>query len=172
MKLFWEYLGENLEKSHLGAGSSGNLLRRCDSRADGRKYARLDGFELAHMIRQHPRFQKTAIIFISGVHLDESDTINGYRRGAVDYISVPVVPEVLRAKISVFVELHRKTRLLERLNNSWNSGRRAHRGAQTERIPVPHACQQYSSTRMDGESRRRSVLVQPTLVRFHRVSHG
>ncbi|MBB6143369.1 PAS domain S-box-containing protein [Silvibacterium bohemicum] len=77
----------------------------------------LDGFELAEMIRQHPRFQKTAIIFISGVHLSESDTINGYRRGAVDYISVPVVPEVLRAKIGVFVELHRKTRLLERLNN-------------------------------------------------------
>ncbi len=77
----------------------------------------LDGFELADMIRQHPRFQKTAIIFISGVHFSESDTINGYRRGAVDYISVPVVPEVLRAKISVFVELHRKTRLLQRLNN-------------------------------------------------------
>lgn len=77
----------------------------------------LDGFELADMIRRHPRFQRTAIIFISGVHLSESDAINGYRLGAVDYISVPVVPEVLRAKISVFVELHRKTRLLERLNN-------------------------------------------------------
>jgi PAS domain S-box-containing protein len=77
----------------------------------------LDGFELADMIRQHPRFQKTAIIFISGVHLSESDTINGYRRGAVDYISVPVVPEVLRAKVGVFVDLHRKTRMLERLNN-------------------------------------------------------
>jgi PAS domain S-box-containing protein len=77
----------------------------------------LDGFELADLIRQHPRFQKMAIIFISGVHLSEADTITGYQRGAVDYISVPVVPEVLRAKISVFVELHRKTRLLERLNN-------------------------------------------------------
>ena len=77
----------------------------------------LDGFELADLIRQHPRFQKTAIIFISGVHLSESDTINGYRRGAVDYIQVPVVPEVLRAKVSVFVDLHRKTRMLERLNN-------------------------------------------------------
>lgn len=77
----------------------------------------LDGFQLAELIRQHPRFQKTAIIFISGVHLSNSDTINGYRRGAVDYISVPVVPEILRAKISVFVELHRKTRQLERLNN-------------------------------------------------------
>jgi PAS domain S-box-containing protein len=77
----------------------------------------LDGFELADVIRQHPRFHKTAIIFISGVHLDDSDKIQGYRRGAVDYISVPVVPEVLRAKISVFADLHRKTRMLERLNN-------------------------------------------------------
>jgi PAS domain S-box-containing protein len=76
----------------------------------------LDGFELADMIREHPRFGKTAIIFISGVHLTDSDKINGYRRGAVDYISVPVIPEVLRAKIGVFVELHRKTRLLQRLN--------------------------------------------------------
>src|SRR6201982_1401943 len=77
----------------------------------------LDGFELADVIRQHPRFQKTAIIFISGVHLTDSDKIQGYRSGAVDYISVPVVPEVLRAKIGVFVDLHRKTRQLEMLNN-------------------------------------------------------
>lgn len=76
----------------------------------------VDGFELAELIRQHPRFQQTAIIFISGVHLTDSDRIKGYRRGAVDYISVPVVPEVLRARISVFVDLYRKTRLLESLN--------------------------------------------------------
>jgi PAS domain S-box-containing protein len=76
----------------------------------------LDGFELADVIRQHPRFQKTAIIFISGVHLTDSDRIQGYRSGAVDYISVPVIPEVLRAKIGIFVELHRKTRMLESLN--------------------------------------------------------
>jgi two-component system, NtrC family, sensor kinase len=77
----------------------------------------LDGFELADIIRQHPRFQKTAIIFISGVHLTESDKVQGYRSGAVDYISVPVIPDVLRAKVSVFVELHRKRRELELLNN-------------------------------------------------------
>lgn len=76
----------------------------------------MDGFELADAIRQHPRFQKTAIIFISGVHLTDSDRIQGYRSGAVDYISVPVIPEVLRAKVAVFAELHRKTRQLERLN--------------------------------------------------------
>jgi signal transduction histidine kinase len=76
----------------------------------------IDGFELADIIRQHPRFQKTAIIFISGVYLTDLDRLKGYQRGAVDYISVPVVPELLRAKVSVFAELHRKSRQLEILN--------------------------------------------------------
>src|SRR5947209_16904851 len=76
----------------------------------------LDGFELAEIIRQHPRYQKTAIIFISAVHLTDLDRLKGYQRGAVDYISVPVVPEVLRAKVSVFAELHRRAHQLEALN--------------------------------------------------------
>jgi PAS domain S-box-containing protein len=76
----------------------------------------LDGFELASMIRQHPRFQRTAIIFISAVHLTDLDRLKGYEHGAVDYISVPVVQELLRAKVRVFSELHRKTRQLEELN--------------------------------------------------------
>ena len=59
----------------------------------------LDGFELAAMIREHPRFQKTAIIFISAIHLTEIDHLRGYEMGAVDYVPVPVVPEVLRAKV-------------------------------------------------------------------------
>src|SRR5258707_2328342 len=76
----------------------------------------VDGFELANMIRQHPRFQKTAIIFISAVHLTDVDRLKGYKQGAVDYISVPVIPELLRAKVSVFSELDRKTRQLQTLN--------------------------------------------------------
>lgn len=76
----------------------------------------IDGFELADLIRQHPRFEKTAIIFISAVHLSDLDRIRGYERGAVDYIAVPIIPEILRAKVSVFAELHRKARQLERLN--------------------------------------------------------
>lgn len=110
-------LGENLIKA-TSASEALNILLKTDvavvlmdvSMPD------VDGFELAAEIRQHPRFQKTAIIFISGVHLTDSDRIQGYRSGAVDYISVPVVPEVLRAKIAIFVELHRKTRMLEALN--------------------------------------------------------
>src|ERR1043165_9772766 len=55
----------------------------------------LDGFELAAMIRQHPRCRRTAIIFVSAVHLTEVDRVKGYAAGAVDYVSVPVVPEIL-----------------------------------------------------------------------------
>jgi signal transduction histidine kinase len=77
----------------------------------------LDGFELAELIRQHPRYQKTAIIFVSAVHLTDLDRLKGYAAGAVDYVSVPVVPEILRAKVSVFADLYRKTYQLERLNS-------------------------------------------------------
>jgi PAS domain S-box-containing protein len=76
----------------------------------------LDGFQLAAMIRDHPRFQRTAIIFISAVQVDDVDRLRGYEMGAVDYVPVPVVPAVLRAKVKVFAELYRKTRQLERLN--------------------------------------------------------
>jgi PAS domain S-box-containing protein len=76
----------------------------------------LDGFQLAAMIREHPRFQKTAIIFISAIHLSEMDRLRGYEMGAVDYVPVPVIPEVLQAKVRVFSDLYRKTRELERLN--------------------------------------------------------
>jgi PAS domain S-box-containing protein len=76
----------------------------------------LDGFQLAAMIREHPRFQQTAIIFISAIHLTDVDRMRGYEMGAVDYVPVPVIPEVLRAKVKVFAELYRKTRQLEQLN--------------------------------------------------------
>jgi two-component sensor histidine kinase/CheY-like chemotaxis protein len=76
----------------------------------------LDGFELAAMIREHPRYQKTAMIFISAIQVSDLDRLRGYEMGAVDYVPVPVVPEVLRAKIRVFAELYRKTRQLERFN--------------------------------------------------------
>ena len=77
----------------------------------------LDGFELVKMLRQHPRYEKTAIIFISAVQISDEDRIRGYQTGAVDYVPVPVIPEILRAKVRIFVELHRKSRQLERLNN-------------------------------------------------------
>jgi PAS domain S-box-containing protein len=75
----------------------------------------LDGFDLAAMIREHPRFENTAIIFVSAINLEDVDRLRGFHLGAVDYITVPVAPELLRAKVKVFAELYRKTKQLEQL---------------------------------------------------------
>src|SRR5262249_33810279 len=56
----------------------------------------MDGFETASLIHDHPRFEKTPIIFVTGVNITELDRLKGYRLGAVDYVYVPVVPEILR----------------------------------------------------------------------------
>jgi signal transduction histidine kinase len=76
----------------------------------------LDGFELARMIRDHPRFAQTALMFVSAVSVTELDLMKGYEHGAVDYMPVPIVPDLLRARVRIFLDLHRKTRALEGLN--------------------------------------------------------
>jgi len=112
-----EELGENLLKATSGREALEMLLKTDVAVVlMDVSMQELDGFQLAEMIREHPRFQKTAIIFISAVHLTDLDRLKGYQRGAVDYISVPVIPDLLRAKVSVFAELHRKARQLEILN--------------------------------------------------------
>jgi signal transduction histidine kinase len=78
----------------------------------------MDGFETAEMIHDHPRFERTPIIFVTGVQDTEFDRLKGYKLGAVDYVSVPVVPEILRSKVSVLVELHCKRRDLQVVNRS------------------------------------------------------
>jgi signal transduction histidine kinase len=112
-----EELGENLIKAASGKEALAQLLRQ--------EFAvilvdvampELDGFELAAMIREHPRFEQTAIIFVSAVHLSEFDSLRGYQAGAVDYLQVPIVPDLLRAKVRIFCDLYRKTRQLEALN--------------------------------------------------------
>src|SRR5580700_5142699 len=110
-------LGENLIKANSARDALDQLLRNDVAVVlMDVSMPEMDGFELADTIRQHPRFQKTAIIFISAVHLTDLDKLKGYQRGAVDYISVPVIPEVLRAKVSVFAELHRRAQQLQTLN--------------------------------------------------------
>ena len=112
-----EQLGENLIKAGSATEALEQLLKRnvaiilidvC--------MPDLDGFQLATMIREHPRFQKTAIIFVSAIQVNDLDLLRGYQLGAVDYVPVPIIPELLRAKVKVFAELYRKTRQLERLN--------------------------------------------------------
>jgi CheY-like chemotaxis protein len=110
----------------------------------------LDGFQLAAMIRDHPRFQKTAIIFISAIHLTDVDRLRAYEMGAVDYVPVPVIPEVLRAKVRIFAELYRKTRQLEQLNHELER-RVAERTRELEA----------SSTRLVQSEQRRSPRSPP-----------
>ena len=110
-------LGENLIMAHSGMEALDHLLKTdismvlLDVCMPG-----MDGFETAQMIHQHPRFQNTPVIFVSGIHVTDLDRLKGYQHGAVDYIPVPIVPQLLRAKVKVFTELHRKTRQLEQLN--------------------------------------------------------
>src|ERR1700733_9591649 len=110
-------LGENLLKAHSATEALQHLLKNeiavilidvC--------MPDLDGFELAALIRDHPRHQRTAIIFVSAIQMSDLDRLRGYELGAVDYIPVPVVPGLLRAKVRVFADLYRKTRQLELLN--------------------------------------------------------
>ncbi len=78
----------------------------------------MDGFEAATLIHQHPRFERTPIIFVTGVHVSELDRLKGYKVGAVDYVSIPVVPEILRSKVAVLIELFTKRRELQELNRN------------------------------------------------------
>jgi PAS domain S-box-containing protein len=100
------------------------------------------------MIREHPRFQKIAMIFISAIHLAEIDHLRGYEMGAVDYVPVPVVPEVLRAKVRVFADLYRKNRQLERLNAELE-----------ERVARRTAELEASTTRLLESEQRRSLAL-------------
>src|SRR5579864_170299 len=111
-------LGENLIQATSGREALEKLLKMKDVAVVLMDVSmpEMDGFETAQLIREHPRFARTAIIFISAVHLTDLDRVKGYERGAVDYVSVPVNAELLRAKVSVFADLHRTTRELQTLN--------------------------------------------------------
>lgn len=112
-------LGENLIKAHSGEEALRRLMETefavilLDVSMPG-----MDGFETAELIHQHPRFENTPIIFVTGVHVGDLDRLQGYRLGAIDYVQVPLVPDILRSKVAVLVELYRKRRALAGENAS------------------------------------------------------
>ncbi len=112
-------LGQNLICAHSGLEALDKLMREefavvlLDVSMPG-----MDGFEAARLIHEHPRFEKTPIIFVTGVHVTDLDRLKGYKVGAVDYVSIPVVPEILRSKVAVLVELYCKRRELRELNRN------------------------------------------------------
>src|SRR5580692_6859674 len=83
----------------------------------------LDGFEVARLIRGHPRLERTPIIFVTGHEVSTLEQLKGYEVGAIDYISVPIVPEILRSKVAVLCELHQRHRELHELNRALRDAR-------------------------------------------------
>jgi two-component sensor histidine kinase len=124
----------------------------------------IDGFHLAAMIREHPRFASTAIIFVSAVHFSQEDTMKGYEMGAVDYVSVPVIPEVLRAKVRVFTDLYRKTRELELFNEELE--RRV--AARTKELEAAAERQMILAREVDHRAKNALAVVQAII----RLSRG
>src|SRR3989442_8944793 len=99
----------------------------------------MDGFETAALIRQRPKLQHTPIIFMTAGS-DDTHALQGYSLGAVDYILTPVVPEVLRTKVKVFVELFKMTEQLKRQAE--------------ERVPLAGEQARRGGTRGRGDSAR------------------
>ena len=109
----------------------------------------MDGFEAARLIPKHLRSERTPIIFVTGVHVSELDQLRGYEVGAIDYISVPVVPEIMRAKVAVLVELYRRRRALQQLNRALEDAR-------------AELAEQHARASAEREEQLRAVLEHPT----------
>jgi two-component sensor histidine kinase len=78
----------------------------------------INGFEFAKMVRGHPRFARTPIIFVSAIAQSELDQLQGYETGAIDYMSVPISAPVFRAKVRVLLDLFSQRRELEMLKEN------------------------------------------------------
>jgi signal transduction histidine kinase len=113
LEAIFDGLGYNLVKAESGRKALGHLLKQdfvvilLDV-----KMPDMDGFELARLIRGRERTRHIPIIFLTAINKEDSDLLKGYELGAVDYLFKPVVPEILKAKVGFFVDLHVRTRLL------------------------------------------------------------
>jgi two-component system, sensor histidine kinase and response regulator len=74
----------------------------------------MDGFETAAMIRQRPSLERTPIIFVTAYNTSDIDRLKGYGFGAADYLFLPIIPEVLKTKVKVFIDLARQNWLIKR----------------------------------------------------------
>lgn len=99
----------------------------------------MDGFETASMIHQHPRYEQTPIIFVTAVNVTDMDRLRGYKLGAVDYVMVPVIPEILRGKVAVLVELYRKRRELLAANTALEEANRTLQAQQARELEALNA---------------------------------
>jgi hypothetical protein len=114
MESILQSLGQNLVKAHSGVEALRLLLKQefavilLDVNMPG-----MDGFETASMIRQRPSLEHIPILFVTALSTTDSDIFKGYSFGAVDYVLTPILPEILRTKVGVFVELSKQRRALQ-----------------------------------------------------------
>lgn len=110
-----ERLEQTLIKAHSGEEALKQLLDQefavilLDVQMPG-----IDGFEIATLIKNRPKSQHVPIIFITAIDRTSAKAFKGYSVGAVDYLFKPIVPEILQAKVSTFIELHKKTKQAQR----------------------------------------------------------
>ena len=110
-------LGENLVEARSGTDALKEVMASdCAVILLDVNMPGMDGFETASLIHQHPRFERTPIIFVTAVNVSDLDRVRGYKLGAFDYVTVPIIPEILRSKVMVLCELHRKRRDLQLAN--------------------------------------------------------
>ena len=129
------------------------------------KMPQVDGFELAQMIREHPRYQTTAIIFVSAVQVTDLDLLRGYEQGAVDYVPVPVAAGLLRAKVRVFLELYRKTRQLE----EFNAALEARVAERTSQLAEANAALEHQNEELERRVEERTREHEASLSRIHQM---
>ena len=120
----------------------------------------MDGFETAALIHDHPRFETMPIIFVTGVHVTEFDRLKGYKAGAIDYVYIPVVPEILRSKVAVLIELDRQRRELQAREQAAGRVQPAARGSQL-RAAVGEDARARGAQRPPAARQRRAVALQP-----------
>jgi signal transduction histidine kinase len=116
MELVLEKEGYSFSKATSGTGALQILLKEDDFSLIllDVKMPIMDGYETAELIYQREKLRRIPIIFITGQDYEEGGIFKGYQYGAVDYIRKPVNPQILRSKVAVFAELHKKNQLLQR----------------------------------------------------------
>jgi PAS domain S-box-containing protein len=129
----------------------------------------MSGIELAQVIKQRRRSQHVPILFLTAHMLEEQDVLQGYGVGAVDYLSKPVNPEILRSKVSVFIDLFRKTRELARLNQALRveigERQRAQEALKTVNLELEHRVEERTAalTRAHREARENGERLRMAL---------